>query len=335
MKVGVVGVGRVGAACALSLVTRGSAREVVLVDLNRARAKAVATDLRYGDPVCAEIEIRDGDYQDLAGATVVMITAGLNEKGGGATDRNDATGRLKLLDTNIAVYREIVPQIVAAAPDAVLLVVTDPPDPLADLTRELAGHDRVISTGTLLDSLRFRTHLAQRLGVSVHSVDALVVGEHGTSEVFLWSTACVGGVPVAAALAAGTPFDQFRADVERDVRYANITIIEGNDASQFGIGIVSTRIAEAVLQDERVVLPVGKFNSKYGVTITLPCIVGKGGAGQIFEPAMSAEERQAFDHSIAVLRTAGERMANVQSARSIAAACSACAAHRPVPSAAP
>ncbi|MGE3241700.1 MAG: NAD(P)-binding domain-containing protein, partial [Pirellulales bacterium] len=194
MKVGVVGVGRVGAACALSLVTRGSAREVVLVDLNRARAKSVATDLRYGDPVCPEIEIRDGDHKDLAGSTVVMITAGLNEKGGGAIDRSDTTGRLKLLDTNVGVYRSIIPQVVAAAPEAVLLVVTDPPDPLADLTRTLAGHDRVISTGTLLDSLRFRTHLAQRLGVSVHSVDALVVGEHGTSEVFLWSTARVGGV---------------------------------------------------------------------------------------------------------------------------------------------
>jgi len=308
MKVGVVGVGRVGAACALSLVTRGSAREVVLVDLHRARAKAVATDLRYGDPVCAEIDIRDGDYKDLADAQVVMITAGLNEKGGSATDRNDATGRLKLLAANVGVFRSIVPQIVAAAPDAVLLVVTDPPDPLADLTRRLAGHDRVISTGTLLDSLRFRTHLAQRIGVSVNSVDALVVGEHGTSEVFLWSTARVGSVPVEAALAPGTPFEQFRTDVEHDVRYANITIIEGNDASQFGIGIVSTRITEAVLQDERAVLPVAKFNSKYGVTITLPCVVGKDGAGQIFEPKFSAAERQAFERSVAVLRAAGERM---------------------------
>src|SRR5262249_13487662 len=121
MKVGVVGVGRVGAACALSLVTRGSAREVVLVDLNRARSKAVATDLRYGAPVCHEVEIRDGGYEDLAGAAVVMITAGLNEKGGGATDRGDSTGRLKLLDTNVGVYRSMIPQIVAAAPAAVLL----------------------------------------------------------------------------------------------------------------------------------------------------------------------------------------------------------------------
>jgi L-lactate dehydrogenase len=308
MKVGVIGVGKVGQACALSLVTRGSARDVVLVDLNRARAKAVATDLRYGAPCCPETDVRDGDYADLKGAAVVMITAGMNEKTGGATNRSDPTGRLKLLDTNIGVFREIVPQVVAAAPDAVLLVVTDPPDPLADLTRELADHDRVLSTGTLLDSLRFRVHLAQRLGVSPASVEALVVGEHGTSEVMLWSSARVCGAPVATALPNGASYDDFRAAVERDVRFANITIIEGNDASQFGIGIVSARIAEAVLRDEQVVLPIGAFNADYGITITLPTEIGAAGAGHIYTPAMNDAERQAFLHSVDVLRQANERM---------------------------
>src|ERR1700752_4992553 len=123
MKVGVVGAGRVGAACALSLVARGSAREVVIVDRIRARARAVATDLRYGAPLCPEVALRDGDYADLTGAGLVMITAGVNEKGGGATDRNDPTGRLKLLETNVGVYKDIVPKVVAAAPGAVLLVV--------------------------------------------------------------------------------------------------------------------------------------------------------------------------------------------------------------------
>jgi L-lactate dehydrogenase len=119
----------------------------------------------------------------------VLITAGVNEKSGGATDRSDPEGRLRLLDTNALVYPTMVPQIVSAAPDAVLLVVSDPPDPLADLARQLAGHDRVLSTGTLLDSLRLRTHLAQRLHVSPASIEAQVVGEHDTSEVLLWSTA--------------------------------------------------------------------------------------------------------------------------------------------------
>ena len=314
MKVGVVGAGRVGAACALALVARGSAREVVIVDRTRARAKAVAADLRYGAPLCPEVALRDGDYSDLADAGVVLVTAGVNEKGGGATDRNDPEGRLKLLDINVGVYMEMVPRIVEAAPEAVLLVVSDPPDPLADLARRLAGHDRVLSTGTLLDSLRLRVHLAERLGVSPASVEAQVVGEHGTSEVMLWSSARVSGVPIAEALPAGTSIDAFRKGVEHDVRYANIAIIEGNEASQFGIGIVSARIAEAVLRDERAVLPIGAYNAGYGVTLSLPSIVGRRGVSRILEPAMSQEERQALRESAEILHKAVQRTARSSSA---------------------
>jgi L-lactate dehydrogenase len=168
MKIGVIGAGRVGSACALALVMRGVAREVVLVDRTRARAKAVATDIRYGAPLSESTDIRDGDYTDLAGVAVAMITSGVNEKSGGATDRNDPAGRLRLLDKNAELYRELLPRILAAAPEAVLLVVTDPPDPLADLARVLAKHDRVLSTGTWLDSLRFQTHLASIF--QVHSI---------------------------------------------------------------------------------------------------------------------------------------------------------------------
>jgi L-lactate dehydrogenase len=255
--------------------------------------------------------LRDGDYADLAGADLVMITAGVNEKSGGATDRNDREGRLKLLDTNVGVFKDMVPKIVTAAPAAVLLVVTDPPDPLADLVRRLAGHDRVLSTGTLIDSIRFRVHLAERLEVSPASVEAQVVGEHGTSEVMLWSSARVSGVPIAEALQAGSSFDDFRKSVERDVRYANITIIEGNEASQFGIGIVSARIAEAVLRDERAVLPIGVYNAKYGVTLSLPSVVGREGVNRVLEPAMSDEERRALSQSAEALRQAVQRTSQI------------------------
>jgi L-lactate dehydrogenase len=308
MKVGIVGAGRVGAACALALVARGSAREVVIIDRTPARAAAVVADLRYGAPLCPEVALRAGDYPDLADAALVLIAAGINEKHGGATDRNDAEGRLRLLDTNVGIYRNIVPKIVEAAPEAVLLVATDPPDPLADLARQLAGHDRVLSTGTLLDSLRFRVHVAQRLGVSPASVEAQVVGEHGTSEVLLWSSARVGGVPIADALPAGTARAEFRNGVEHDVRYANIAIIEGNEASQFGIGIVSARIAEAVLRDEQAVLPIGAYHTKFGVTLSLPSVVGRHGVSRILEPAMSDVERRALRHSAEVLRKAVQRM---------------------------
>jgi L-lactate dehydrogenase len=261
MKVGIIGAGNVGCACALTAVNRGTARDIVLVNRTRKTAAAVATDIRYGLPLSPRASITDGDYADLKGCGVVMITSGVNEKTGGATDRSDPQGRLRLLDKNAAIYRDIVPRIARAAPDAVLLVVTDPPDPLADVARECARHERVLSAGTLLDSQRFRVHLARHFGVDAATVEAQVIGDHGTAQVFLWSGARVGGVAVRQLLEArGEEFAAFGEKLEQDVRYANITIIEGNNASQFGIGIVSARIAEMVLGDERAVVPIGSFN---------------------------------------------------------------------------
>jgi len=309
MKVGIIGVGAVGSACAIALMQRGSAREIVLVDKTRPRARAVALDMRYGAPVSQTVDVRDGSYEDLNGADLVMITAGVNEKTGGATDRSDAEGRLKLLDANVSIYQEIVPQVVVAAPDALLMVVTDPPDPLADLTRHLAKHDRVISTGTVIDSLRFRVHIGQRLGVNPASVEAMAIGEHGTSEVLLWSSATVAGLPIQEACRqCGEPFEKVREAVERDVRYANITIIEGNNASQYGIGIVCARLTEAVLRDERTIFPVASYQPAYGVTLALPSVVGRAGVIRVLEPPMSADERAQLQRSAERLQAAGHRL---------------------------
>ncbi|MGW3360000.1 lactate/malate family dehydrogenase [Streptomyces bungoensis] len=309
MKIGIVGVGAVGSATALSLVERGGmCREIVLIDRNTARVDGVAADLRYAAPLSPTVDLRSGAYQDLAGAAVVVITAGVNEKAGGATDRSDPKGRLRLLETNAKVFADIVPQVVDVVPQAVLMVVTDPPDPLADLTRCLAGHDRVFSTGTLIDSLRFRVQLADRLQVRARDVQALVVGEHGTSEVLLWSSASVGGVPVTDLLARdGRSVDRIRTDVEDAIRYANITIIEGTGASQYGIGAVSARLVDAVLRDERAVLPVAAYSPARDVTLSLSSVLGAGGVQQMHEPAMTPEESQALDDSVGVLREAAQR----------------------------
>jgi len=254
------------------------------------------------------VDIHDGDYSDLAGAALVMITSGVNEKTGGATDRNDPSGRLKLLDTNVAVYNDILPQLFRAVPEAVILVLTDPPDPLADLVRRF-GFKRVLSSGTFLDSLRFRFHLARHLNVNPASVEAQVVGEHGISEVLLWSSARVAGVPIFNALTQGNlSYEKLRQTIEHEVRYANITIIEGNEASQFGIGMVAARVAEMVLRDERAVVPIGSFNPKYEVTLSLPSVVGREGVVQIMEPEMSEEERQGLARSADALRKALARV---------------------------
>ena len=304
MKVGIVGAGAVGSACLLSVVMRGSAREVVLVNRDRKRAQGVVTDVQYGAVLSPPISVRDGDYSDLAGSSVVMITAGVNEKAGGATDRSDPLGRLRLLEANTAIFEEIIPRIHNAAPDTLILVVTDPPDALADVVRML-GHERVLSTGTSLDTLRFRFHLAQHLKVNPSDVEALVLGEHGVSSVFLWSTARVGGRKVMDLFAETSPApESARVDLEREVRYANITIIEGIGASQYGIGMVSARLTEMVLRDERAVIPIGCYNADFGVTLSLPSVVGRDGVDRILEPEMSDVERKGLQRSADAIKTA-------------------------------
>lgn len=305
MKLGIIGVGAVGSATAMAVALRARARELVLIDQNRARAKAVAVDMHYGIPLSPIVTIRDGDYDDLAGAGLVIITAGINEKAGGATDRNDPAGRLRLLATNVKVFEDIVPKVVNAAPKAVILIATNPPEPLVEITRHLVGHNRVMSTSTYLDSLRFRVHLAERLGVSPACVEANVVGEHGTSSVFLWSSARIGGMSVGAVLQRqNIGFAEFKKAIEEDVRFANITIIEGTGASQYGIGMVAGRVAEVILRDELAVIPVGSHNERYGITLSLPSIVGKEGVKEVLWPEMSAEELAGLERSAETLKKA-------------------------------
>jgi L-lactate dehydrogenase len=309
MRIGIVGTGQVGCACAMAAAVRGSARRIVLVNRTRKTAEAVATDIRYGVPLGHQVDIRDGDYGDLEGADVVLITAGVNEKTGGATDRGDPQGRLKLLGKNAEIYREIVPRIADAAPQAVLLVVTDPPDPLADVARETRPHAMVLSAGTYLDSQRFRVHLGRHFGVDPAHVEAQVIGDHGTAQVFLWSSARIGGVPIAALLKRrGETLSELRRKVEQEVRFANITIIEGHDASQYGIGIVAARIAEMVCNDERAVIPIGSYQKQFGVTLSLPSVIGQGGLIEVLEPELSDEEREGLRNSADILAAALERV---------------------------
>ena len=308
MKVGIVGAGQVGSACLLSLVMRGSANEIVLINRDQKKAHGVVTDVRYGAALLPRVDVRDGDYPDLAGAAVVMITAGVNEKSGGATDRSDPLGRLRLLRANTTVFQEIVPKIRSAAPETLILVVSDPPDALADLVRML-GHKRVLSTGTSLDTIRFRYHLGRHLNVRATDVDALVLGEHGTSSVFLWSSARAGGRKVLDLLGENSAgVDKVREDVEREVRYANITIIEGTGASQYGIGMVCAWLTEMILRDERAVIPIGCYNPRFGVTLSLPSVVGRQGVERIIEPEMSDSEQQVLQRSAEAIQAALSRL---------------------------
>ncbi len=305
MKVGIIGVGAVGTSCAKSMLLRGSCHEIVLLDVNERRAQGVATDLSHGELLCPPTRIIAGSYDALVGTSIVVITAGINEQAGKAIDRGDKLGRLRLLPHNASVYKDIVPRLARVAQNATILVVTDPPDPLADIARQLTKTNPVLSSGTFLDTLRFRLQLARRLSCHPSSVEAFVVGEHGTSQVYVWSSAQIGSESVFAhAARIGWDRNKFRSEVESAVKYANIDIIEGTGASQHGIGIVTARLVEAMLRNEGLVAPVGVFQPQFSVTLSLPAIIGYGGVSKVLVPALSAEESDALTKSAKTLAEA-------------------------------
>lgn len=306
--VGIVGAGAVGRACLFAMALRGSAREIVLVNRDEKKAIGAVTDLQYGTLLASAVTLRVGGYADLRDCAVVVITVGLNEQAGGATDRNDPKGRLRLLEQNARIYRDIVPRVASAARDAILLVVTDPPDPLADVARKAAQGLRVLSTGTFLDTLRFRFHIGQRLGVDPRSVEAMVLGEHGTSQVFAWSLARVAGAGISWLVPSGTGIEGFRREVEKDVKFANINIIEGTGASRLGIGVAVSRIVEMIVRDEKAAIPIGSYHEASGVTLSLPSIVGRGGVESVLPVALSQEEEGALRRSAEVLRQSQESL---------------------------
>jgi L-lactate dehydrogenase len=315
MKVGIIGVGFVGTACAKAMLLRGTADEIVLIDVpKRAQhTRGVRNDLSHGEPLCPPTKLTVGNYTDLKDAAVVVITAGLNEKAGGAIDRSDPWGRQRLLPENAKIYGSIIPQIVAQSATVPILVVTDPPDTLADVARQFvhtAGtQNPVISAGTFLDTLRFRLQLAQRLSCDARSIDAYVIGEHGKTQVYVWSSVGVGGVPFTELIPSSyASAAAFQKDVEAGVLDANIDIIEATDASQHGIGIVTARIVEAMLRDERYVAPVGVWQEEFGVTLSLPSVIGRSGVAAVLPHSLAANEEDALRKSAAYLNEALQRL---------------------------
>ena len=321
MKVGIIGVGAVGAACAKAMLLRGSCHEIVLLDTEVTKYKddrtkkervvrrdeGVATDLSHGELLCPPMRICHGTYEHMADAAVIVMTAGINEREGRAISRDDTRGRLLLLPRNGALYNKIMPELIAAIePDVPILVVTDPPDPLADIARRHSPRNPIISAGTYLDTLRFRLQIGTRLECHPASVDAIVIGEHGTSQVYVWSSAQVGGKPVQdRAKEMGLDRDTFCAEVEEAVRYANINIIEGTGASQHGIGIVTARIVEAIIRDEGLVAPVGLVHEpRFDVTLSLPASIRRGGASKLPPPPLSDKEQELLDDSAAAIAQA-------------------------------
>jgi L-lactate dehydrogenase len=311
MKIGIVGCGMVGSTSAYALVMSGVGREIVLVDLNRARAEAEANDIYHAVPFAHPLTVRAGDYPDLAAAQVVVIAGGVAQKPGET--------RLQLLQRNADVFRQIVPSVLRHAPDAVLLVVTNPVDIMTHLAAHFAAgfgvpHTRVMGSGTTLDTARFRTLLGRHFGVDPHHVHAYVLGEHGDSEVLAWSQATIAGLSLDEfAKVHGKPLTGAdRQQIDENVRRAAYQIIAGKGATYYGIGSAVARIVDVLLHDQRAILTICSRIAGVpdcdGVTLALPHLVGGEGALATIPLPLDTTEREALHRSAGILREALESL---------------------------
>ncbi len=304
MKVGIVGSGFVGSAAAYAMVLQGVASELVLIDRDRRLSEAHAQDILHATPFAHPAQIEAGDYADLTGAVVVVITAGVAQRPGET--------RLQLLQRNAQVFAEVIPPVSHHAPDAILLIATNPVDIMTHVATRLVNLPpaRVIGSGTILDTARFRALLGEHLGVSPSSVHAYVLGEHGDSEVLVWSEAKVGGVGVDQfAEQRGCPLTPAeRQRIEDGVRHAAYRIIEGKGATYYGIGAVLARLTRAILIDERAALTVSTLNPHVegvsDVALSLPRIVGRDGVLTTLTPTLNDDERAALRRSAEILKEA-------------------------------
>ncbi|MBV9786632.1 MAG: L-lactate dehydrogenase [Chloroflexi bacterium] len=300
-KVGVVGTGMVGASFAYALMQRSLANEMVLIDANRGRAEAEAMDLNHGLPFVRPMRISVGDYADLAGAAITVVTAGAAQKPGET--------RLQLLERNAGIFRQIIPEIVKYNPDGIILIASNPVDLMTHLSVQISGlpATRVFGSGTILDTARFRYLLGDRYTVDPRSVHAYIVGEHGDSELALWSLANIAGVRLRDFKStSGKGYDEAELEeIFKQTRDAAYAIIERKGATYYAIGLGLLTIVEAILRDQHTVLTVSsQMTGQYGVSdicTSLPTIVGARGIEEVLNLSISPEEEAAFRRSAATL----------------------------------
>lgn len=302
MKVGIVGAGMVGSAAGFAIVMRGVASEVVFVDRNAALAQAQREDIHHAVPFAQSCKLGAGDYDSLAGAGVVILAAGVAQKPG--------ESRLSLLSRNAEVFSQVIDQVRKYAPDAILIVASNPVDIMTEVAQRASGlpPERVIGTGTLLDSARFRALLAGHLGIAAHSVHGFVLGEHGDSEVLAWSSARVGAEPldrIAAQLGVDIT-EEVRAKIDEGVRRAAYRIIEGKGATWYGIGAGLARLVLAIRDDQRAVLTLSMRTPHVAgvddVAVSLPRVVGAAGVVSTLVPTLDPPEWEALHRSTALLK---------------------------------
>jgi len=303
VKIAIVGgAGAVGASAAYALMISGLASEIVLVDVNARRAEGEAMDMMHGAAFVRPVTVRAGGYADCAHAQIVVITAGAAQKPG--------ESRLDLVRKNTEIFRNMIPQIAAAAPNAILLIVANPVDILTYAALRFSGFPagRVVGSGTVLDTARLRALVGQRLSIDPRSVHGYVVGEHGDSEVVLWSRATVAGLPIGEfCTQRGSSCDsEMQDEIATQVLRAAYEIIERKGATCYGIGLGIRNLIEAMLRDQNTVLTVSTLMTGQldvaDICLSLPCVVDRGGVEGVLVPAMSDAERAAYLRSARVLQ---------------------------------
>lgn len=300
-KVSVVGVGAVGATAAYALSTSDLVSELVLVDVDKDRTEGEALDLKHGSGFLRSINITAGDYEDTKDSDVVVITAGVAQKPG--------ESRLELVDRNIKIFESIIPEVAKNSPNAILLVVSNPVDVLTRVTYELSGfpRERVISSGTMLDTSRLQYEIASRFGIDTRDVNAFIMGEHGDSGFPVWSLANIKGISLDefSKLTGHEYNESFREEVAKNVVAAAYEVINKKGATYYAIGLSIRRIVKAILGDEKAIIPVGTLVNDYyeanDVYMGMPCIIGINGVEKVLQIELTDEEAEKFNNSAKTL----------------------------------
>src|ERR1051326_7633662 len=303
VRVAIVGAGNVGSTAAYALLMSGLASEIVLIDSNRMKAEGEAMDLNHAVPLTHPTRIRAGEYSDCRGAAITVIAAGTGQKPGET--------RLDLVKRNADIFALIVPEIVRNNPNGIILVATNPVDVLTYASLKISSlpPGQVIGSGTILDTARFRYLLSQHFGVDPRSVHALIIGEHGDSEVPVWSLANIAGMRLPEVCAAnGLEYDPAVMDrIFQQTRNAAYEIIRRKGATNYAIGAGLLRIVEAILRDQHTVLTVSTriddFHGISDVCLCLPAVVGRQGVEKVLRLNLSPQELEGLRHSAGVLKT--------------------------------
>ena len=300
-KCAVIGCGFVGASIVFSLIQEEMFSELVLIDINQTKAEGEAMDLSHGLPFVHPMKIYAGTYADLADCFLIIITAGAGQRPGET--------RLELVRKNVEIFRDMIPQITAVTQDARLLIVSNPVDVMTYAAWKLSGYppEHVIGSGTVLDTARLKYLLGAHLGVDSRSVHAFIIGEHGDSELAVWSSANISGVDLDSFCdICGACDGETLHRLYEDVRTSAYKVIEKKGATYYAIALAVTRIARAIVREEHSVLPVSAYvNGHYGVSdvyFGVPSIVGAEGVEKVLDIPLDGSEQQQLEHLVQTLK---------------------------------